>query len=96
MDQIKSKALPIAKALYSGYELLFIFDNTISHAIYAKDVLQVAHMNKSPGDQQPFLQVGWYTIIDGEIIIQEMYTFVKNSTNSQSQKIQKRGPNYFR
>ena len=39
LDQIKSKVLPIAEVLYSGYELLFIFDNAISHAIYTKDVL---------------------------------------------------------
>ena len=41
LDIIKTKALPIGEALYSGYELLFIFDNVISHAIYAKDALQV-------------------------------------------------------
>ena len=39
LDQIKSKALPIRKTLYPGYELLFMFDNTISYAIYAKDAL---------------------------------------------------------
>ena len=56
LDQIKSKALSIAEALYLRYELLFIFDNAISYTIYAKDVLQVAHINKSPRSQQPFLQ----------------------------------------
>lgn len=39
LDQIKSKALSITKALYIGYELLFIFDNVTSHAIYIKDAL---------------------------------------------------------
>ena len=58
LDQIKSKALPIAESLYPGYELLFMFDNVTSHGIYAKDVLQVAHMNKAPGEQQPFLRPG--------------------------------------
>lgn len=51
LDQIKSKALLIAEALYPRYKLLFIFDNTTSHTIYAKDELQVAHMNKGPGRQ---------------------------------------------
>lgn len=79
LDQIKSKALPIAEALYPGYELLFMFDNATSHAIYAKDELQVAHMNKGPGGQQPFLRAGWYQNI----------ILVENPTNGQSQKIQK-------
>lgn len=55
LDQIINKALPIAESLYPGYELLFMFDNATSQSIYAKDALQVAHMNKKPGGQQPFL-----------------------------------------
>ena len=35
------KALPIAKALYLEYSLLFLFDNATSYSVYAKDVLQV-------------------------------------------------------
>lgn len=50
LEQIKAKALPIAEALYSGYELLFKFDNATSHAIYAKNILQVMHINKDLGD----------------------------------------------
>ena len=30
--QVVSKALPIAEALYSGYSLLFLFDNATSHS----------------------------------------------------------------
>ena len=74
--------------MYLGYELLFIFDNATSYAIYAKDPLQVTHMNKSLGDQQFFLQADWYKNINGEIITQQMYMLVLNPTNSQSQKIQ--------
>ena len=51
LEQIKAKALPIVGALYSGYELLFMFDNATSYTIYAKDALQVTHMNKGPGGQ---------------------------------------------
>lgn len=40
------KTLPIGKALYLGYVLLFLFDNETSHLIYLPDVLQVSHMNK--------------------------------------------------
>ena len=68
LDQIKTKALPIGEALYPGYELLFMFDNATSHAIYAKDALQVVHMNKEPSGQQPFLHASWYKGVDGEII----------------------------
>ena len=49
LDQIQNKALPIEKALYPRYELLFMFDNATSHAVYAKDALQVGNMNKSFG-----------------------------------------------
>lgn len=51
LDQIHNKALPIEKALYLGYELLFMFDNATSHTVYAKDALQVGNMNKSSGSQ---------------------------------------------
>ena len=69
LDQIKFKALPIVEILYPGYKLLLIFDNATNHAIYAKDVLQAAHMNKRPRGQQLFLRPGWYKLTDGEIII---------------------------
>ena len=34
--------------MYPGYELLFMFNNATNHAIYAKSILKVAHMNKEP------------------------------------------------
>ena len=89
MDQIINKTLPIAQSLYPGYELLFMFDNATSHSIYAKDVLQVAHMNKGPGGQQPFLQPGWYTNPNGELITQEMSTISINLVTGNSTTIQK-------
>lgn len=39
LDQIQNKALPIGEALHPCYKLLFMFDNTTSHAVYAKDAL---------------------------------------------------------
>ena len=89
LDQIKSKALPIAEALYPEYEILFMFDNATSHAIYAKDALQVAQMNKGPGRQQLFLRQGWYAAPDGEIITQEMCLLSENPTTGQSSRVQK-------
>ena len=37
------------KVLYPGCLFLFLFDNTTSHLVYAKDALQVQEMNKSVG-----------------------------------------------
>ena len=39
LDQLANKALPIPQFLYPGYDLIFLFDNATSHAIYAKDAL---------------------------------------------------------
>lgn len=50
LDQIKTKILSIKEVLYPEYELLFIFDNTTSHAIFAKDILQFAYINKKPSN----------------------------------------------
>ena len=89
LDQIINKALPIAESLYPGYELLFIFDNSTSHSIYAKDTLQVAHMNKRPGGQQPFLRPGWYIKPDEELITQDMSTTSITPVTGKSTIVQK-------
>lgn len=51
LDQISKKILLIEEILYSDYKLLFIFDNATSHAVYAKDALQIENMNKSFNSQ---------------------------------------------
>lgn len=66
-----------------------MFDNATSHAIYAKDVLQVAQMKKSSGCQQPCLRAEWYKAANGEIITQEMCLLTENPTTGQSTKAQK-------
>ena len=55
-----NKALSIAEALYPGYSFLFLFDNTTSYSVYAKDILQVKDMNKGAGSQQLRLCNGWF------------------------------------
>ncbi len=35
----------------ANYRLLFLFDNTITYLVYAKDELQSANMNKELGEQ---------------------------------------------
>ena len=57
------------ETLYPGYKLLFMFENAISYAIYAKDALQIAYIKKELGRQQLFLRLGWYKTTDGKIII---------------------------
>lgn len=69
--QVVNKALPIAEAFYPGYSLLFLFDNAISHSVYAQNALRTAQMDKGIGGQQPWLRDGWYEI-DGARIIQPM------------------------
>lgn len=59
VNQFQNRALSIMKALYPGYEAVFMFDNVKSHAIFAKNALCVTHMSKSPGGVQPFLRNGW-------------------------------------
>lgn len=51
LNQIIDKVIYILGSLSSGYKLLIIFDNTASHFIYAKDVLQVTYINKKPISQ---------------------------------------------
>lgn len=49
VKQVKEKAFPIAKALYPGYSLLFLFNNATSHSVYAADVFSIKNMSKKPG-----------------------------------------------
>ena len=60
LKQVKNKVLPIAQAYYSGYSLLFLFNNTTSHSVYGQDALQVKNMGKGPGGKQTFLKDGWF------------------------------------
>jgi len=82
LEQLKTRALPIASALYPGYEFLFLFDNATSHSVYTDDALRASKMNKGRGGRQPLLRDGWYR--DGEEIVrQQMYdTEVDNATGN--------------
>lgn len=69
LDQIMKKALPIGEALYPGYELLFMFDNTTKYSIYAPDAFEVAHMNKGSGGQKLYLRPEWFVGPNQERVI---------------------------
>lgn len=49
---VVNKALPIAKALYLGYLLLFLFHNATYYSIYVDNVLCIKKMNKKSGGKQ--------------------------------------------
>ena len=58
LDQIQKKVLSIKETLYLSYELLFMFDNATSCAVYTKNTLQIVNMNKNFDAQQIFLRFG--------------------------------------
>jgi hypothetical protein len=72
LQQVVSKALPIAEALFPGYSLLFLFDNATSHSVYADDALHVTDMNKGNGGKQPWLRNGYFFDSEGIRIDQPM------------------------
>lgn len=56
LKQVISKAVLIAKALYSGYSFLFMFDNATSHAVYAEDALCTGGINKNSEGKQALIR----------------------------------------
>lgn len=57
---MKKKALPIAEVLYSGYLLLFLFDNITSYNIYLINAFQVKNISKKFNSKQVFLRDSQY------------------------------------
>ncbi len=49
---VVSTALPIEETLYPEYSLLFLFDNTTTHSVYVKNILQVQDISKGIGNKQ--------------------------------------------
>jgi hypothetical protein len=84
----RDRVLPIAEALYPGYDLLFLFDNATSHLIYAKDALRTTQMNKGDGGLQPFLRDGWFKIGD-TMFSQEMSYLAEDPVTGQPKRVQK-------
>lgn len=82
LKQVKEKALPIARALYPGYSLCFLFDNATSHSVFAPDALDVKGMGKGSGGKQSFLRDGWF-YQDGIKTPQAMSFQLPNGTQCQ-------------
>lgn len=60
LQQVMEKALLRAETLYSGYSILFMFDNATSHLVYTEAALYAHKMNKRPGGKQVILCNCWY------------------------------------
>lgn len=58
IKQVVEKVLPIAKALYPRYQLLFLYDNATCYLVFILDVLQVDEINKKSRSQQNFFKIG--------------------------------------
>jgi len=88
LEQIEKKAIPIAEALYPGYQFIFLFDNATSHSVYAEDALLVSRMNKNDGGQQSLLRNGWYKV-GNMTIVQEMFHSKVDTTTGAVTKVPK-------
>lgn len=51
-QQIINNALPIIKAFFFEYSVLFFFDNIIVYLFYIKNILQAKDINKKTSSQQ--------------------------------------------
>ena len=86
-QQVVNKALTIAEALYPGYSLLYLFNNSTSHSVYAKNALQVKDMNKRCGEKQPILRNGWFD--QGRTRITQPMNFLNDKNQWVQKEIQK-------
>jgi len=66
-------AIPMAEAVYPGYQFLFLFDNSSNHGLFASDALRASNMNLTPGGEQSFLRNRYFTGTDGTRCIQAMW-----------------------
>ncbi|CAG8841257.1 18201_t:CDS:1, partial [Racocetra persica] len=56
INQIINHAIPIFKACFLGYQVLFTFDNATSHAIFSPDALVANYVNLGPARKQEKLR----------------------------------------
>lgn len=89
LQQIVDKALSAAEALYLGYKLWFMFDNTTNHSVYAKDALCVKNINENQGGQQFFLRPSWYITPNDKTKTQNMWVYNNNAATGNAVQVQK-------
>lgn len=59
VNHVLKVAIPMAEAVYPGYQFLFLFDNSANHGLYAENALRAQNMNLSSGGSQSFLRDGY-------------------------------------
>ncbi|RPA97060.1 hypothetical protein L873DRAFT_1644646, partial [Choiromyces venosus 120613-1] len=52
VKQVTELAIPIAQAVYPGYQFLFLFNNSSNHGAFVQDALLAQNMNLGPGGKQ--------------------------------------------
>ena len=80
LKQVINKAISIAKAFYPGYSFIFIFDNTISHAVYAENALCAENINKSSGKKQALFRNSWFETDNGIYYSQQISYLAQDGT----------------
>ncbi|KAI0999515.1 hypothetical protein K3495_g8683 [Podosphaera aphanis] len=88
LQQLEAKAILIAKALYPGYSLLFLFDNATSHAVFSDDALRTCDTNKRCGGKQAWLWDGFFH--DSFGVRHEQWMYFETNIGM---RVQKRHPN---
>ncbi|KAG0704004.1 hypothetical protein DFH29DRAFT_802522 [Suillus ampliporus] len=72
VKQLHEKIIPAFEHAHgTGYQALFLIDNSQGHSAYAEDALLVWRMNVNPGGKQAHLRNGWY-IHNGQTVSQSM------------------------
>ena len=73
-QQLQEKIIPAFEEVHgSGYQALFLIDNSQGHSAYAEDALVISRMNVKPGGKQAQMRDGWYLCHpSGEKVIQHM------------------------
>lgn len=78
VTQLIERAIPIAEALYPGHVLVFAFDCSSGHTLFAPDALKTTNMNLNPGGAQKVLRDGWFCDENGVKHTQQMWTWYKD------------------
>ncbi|RPB00677.1 hypothetical protein L873DRAFT_1679187, partial [Choiromyces venosus 120613-1] len=58
VDQVLKLAILVFRSPFPSCQVLFLFDNAMSHVAYSKDTLRASSMNLHPGGGQAHLRAG--------------------------------------
>ncbi|KAG2106628.1 uncharacterized protein F5147DRAFT_578923 [Suillus discolor] len=73
VKQLRDKIIPAFECAHgSGYQALFLIDNSQGHSAYADDALLISRMNVNPGGKQAHMKDGWFIDAGRQKVIQSM------------------------